>query len=108
MAATPTGHTARGVVAAAVLAAGLSACASAPPTDAVYVEAAPPALRTEVVVPSPGPGWVWVPGWWNWGGTDYVWVDGGWQHPPRAQARWVATTWNRSRRGWYRVDGHWR
>ena len=95
-------------VAAAVLAAGLGACASAPPTDAVYYEAAPPSMRTETVITSPGPGYVWVPGWWNWGGTSYVWVDGSWQQPPRPGSRWVSPVYRRTSRGWYRVDGRWR
>jgi hypothetical protein len=96
------------LAAAAVLAAGLSACASAPPPDAVYVETAPPAMRAETSVVSPGPGYVWVPGWWNWSGGDYVWVTGVWLQPPRPATRWVAPVWRQTSRGWYRVDGHWR
>jgi hypothetical protein len=98
-----------GFVGAAALAAGLSACASAPPPDAVYVETAPPPpMRTEKTVPTPGPGFIWVPGSWNWGGTTYVWVGGGWEQPPRPAARWVAPRWRHTSRGWYRVDGYWR
>lgn len=92
---------------AAVLAATLTACASAPP-DAVYVRTGPPALRTEVIVPSPGPHYAWVPGYWSWGGSEYVWVGGTWQNPPHAKAAWVAPRWNHTSRGWYVVNGHWR
>jgi hypothetical protein len=101
-------------IAPAVLAVELlvlgGACVSAPPPppDVVYVETAPPALRSEVIVTAPGPGYVWVPGSWTWGGAEYTWTGGSWQQPPRADAHWVAPAWNRTSRGWYRVDGHWR
>jgi hypothetical protein len=85
----------------------LPACASAPPPDAVYVSEAPPALPSETVVVSPGPDFVWVPGWWNWD-RQYVWVAGSWQNPPRARAVWVAPSWRRTSRGWYRVNGFWK
>jgi len=95
---------------AALLAAALvvlPACASAPPPpDAVYVSEAPPALQSQVVVASPGPDFVWVPGWWNWD-RQYVWVAGSWQRPPRARAVWVSPKWRRTSRGWYRINGYW-
>lgn len=93
---------------AAIVAATLTACASAPPDNVVYVPNGPPALRTEVAVVSPGPGYAWVPGYWNWGGSDYVWVAGTWQNPPQPKAAWVAPTWKHTSRGWYVVNGHWR
>jgi hypothetical protein len=100
----------RGLAAAAALAIA-AACATAPPPppDAVYVETAPPAMQTEVVPVSPGPGYVWVGGYWNWGPSrSYVWVPGAWQRPPHANAHWVRHEWRHAKRGWYRVDGHWR
>ena len=99
---------AAGAVVVVVLVFGLGACASAPPPDAVYVEAAPPPRQQETVVISPGPGYVWVPGWWNWSGTKYVWVPGVWLQPPPPATRWVAPRWRHTSRGWYRVDGRWR
>ncbi len=97
-------------VAAAALALGVTACVSTPPppADAVYVQIAPPALRSEMIVTSPGPGYVWVPGSWTWGGAEYVWAGGSWQRPPRDGSHWVVPAWHHTRRGWYRVDGHWR
>src|SRR5262245_17876735 len=56
-------------------------CASQPPPDTVYVADGPPAMQIEVVAVSPGPDFVWVPGWWNYDRT-YVWVAGSWQRPP--------------------------
>lgn len=96
------------VLAAAILAATLTACATAPPDGVVYVQTGPPAMRTEVVAVSPGPGYAWVPGYWNWGGSEYAWVAGTWQNPPHAKAAWVAPHWKHTSRGWYVVNGHWR
>jgi hypothetical protein len=46
-----------------------------PSREVVIVETAPPPLRTEIV-PAPRVGYVWAPGYWNWDGSRYVWVDG--------------------------------
>ena len=96
------------ILSAAILAATLTACASAPPDGVVYVHNGPPALRTEVAFVSPGPGYAWVPGYWNWGGSEYVWVAGTWQNPPHPKTAWVAPTLKHTSRGWYVVNGHWR
>lgn len=48
---------------------------SPPSSNVVIVETAPPPLRTEIV-PAPREGYVWAPGYWNWDGTAYGWVDG--------------------------------
>jgi len=49
--------------------------ASAPSFAAIEVNIAPPAPRHEVV-PAARPGYEWAPGYWNWNGHRYVWVDG--------------------------------
>jgi hypothetical protein len=62
-----------------------------------------------VGVAAPGPGYVWVPGCYDWrpvGG--YAWVPGRWALPPYAGAVWVGPRW-----GWYGhhrnfVHGYWR
>jgi len=103
-----SGFAAGRVLALAVLGAALVSCASAPPPNAVYVETAPPAVRVEAAIVSPGPGYVWVPGYWNWGGSAYIWTPGVWHLPPQPHVKWVAPQWRHVKRGWYRVDGHWR
>lgn len=74
------------------------------------VNLAPPVLRTERVIVRPGPGYVWVPGFWEWRPVvhNYVWVDGRWSRPPRARAVWVAPRWERHGRHRYFVSGYWR
>ena len=65
-------------------------------------------MQTEVVGVAPGPGSVWIGGYWNWAAPNYIWVPGTWQTPPHEHAVWVAPEWRHESRGWWRVDGHWR
>ncbi len=57
----------------------------------VIVSGAPPPAPpyTEVIVASPGPGFVWITGAWVWGGNRWVWEGGRWERPPRPGAVWV-------------------
>ena len=75
---------------------------------AVLVQVAPPAPLMERVLPSPGPGYVWTPGYHRWDGHRYIWVPGRWQLPPRPRARWARAHWVRRHGGWVLVEGHWR
>jgi hypothetical protein len=92
----------------AILLTAITACASAAPRGRVYVRVAPPAPIVETRVVSPGPGVVWVPGFYRWERGAYAWVPGRWERPPRAAAVWVPARWVHNRRGWFVVDGHWR
>ena len=87
---------------------GLAACYPAPPPGAVFVSVRPPVYREEVVGVAPGPGFVWVAGYWEWGGAAYAWVPGRWVARPYARAVWVRGHWHGSRHGWYWVPGRWR
>ncbi len=73
----------------------------------VYVTPSPPPVA-QSVVPSPGPGYVWQPGFWAWNGTAWVWVAGHWVVPPHPQAVWVAPGWVQRPQGWYWQQGYWR
>ncbi|MBZ5557647.1 MAG: hypothetical protein LAO77_10280 [Acidobacteriia bacterium] len=83
-----------------------SACAA--PRGRMYVVVAPPPPIVEARVVAPGPGYIWVAGYHRWDGRAYVWMPGAWARPPRPRARWVPAHWERERRGWYFVEGHWR
>src|SRR4029078_5446062 len=61
---------------AAAAAATMSAASAAP---VIGVRFAPPPPRHEVV-PADRPGYVWVPGYWDWQGHKHVWMKGHWQH----------------------------
>jgi hypothetical protein len=85
----------------AVLAAGMLGATAMPLTTAaadIYVNKAPPPPRRERI-PAARRGYVWSPGYWNWQGKRYVWING---------------SWVRERRGhtyrpheWVERDGRW-
>lgn len=56
----------------------------------VVVSQAPPLPEVESMNAAPGPGYVWVPGEWDWRGQ-WVWQHGRWALPPRAGAIWVSS-----------------
>jgi len=76
--------------------------------ERVYVRVGPPAPVVEARVVAPGPGYVWVPGYYAWNGGAYFWTPGRYVMPPRPRAVWVAPHWQQERRGWFFVEGHWR
>lgn len=98
------------LLAALILAAGVvSGCYSAYDTHAseMYADQPPPPPYAESVGPAPGPGWVYVPGYWTWTGRRYVWVDGNWRRPPRQGHIWVSGAWV-AHSGRYRyLPGRW-
>jgi hypothetical protein len=73
-----------------------------------FVQREPPPPRREVIVASPGPGYVWVAGHWSWRSNDYVWEPGTWVIIQTGYHRWEPGRWRHDRRGWYWVEGHWR
>ena len=77
------------------------------PAPQTVVADGPPAPQVEPVVVAPGPGFVWIPGAWEWHGR-WVWVGGYWATPPHPAAIWVEGYWVRGPYGWRRVQGHWR
>jgi hypothetical protein len=42
------------------------------------------------------------------GGTDYIWVGGGWHRPPHGGAAWRVPRWRHTERGWSMEHGGWR
>lgn len=81
----------------------------APPTTVVETDMAPPAAPNETVVVSPGPGYVWINGDWQWNGVGWVWTAGRWVYPPWPGAVWIHGYWYRGPfGGWRHVHGHWR
>jgi hypothetical protein len=53
------------------------------------VKEAPPALRVEVMTARPSAAHVWVPGFWTWESSRYVWTASVWMLPPAPAAVWV-------------------
>lgn len=102
----------RPMIAAALLALGSMAavaCAPAPPPGrVVVVDRAPPPEHRENWGPAPHPGYVWVNGYWGWGGEDFHWVPGYWTVPPRSYRAYVPAKWEKHHGSWYLRPGHWR
>ena len=59
----------------------------------VSVGFAPPPLRVYAQPPVPGPGYLWMPGYWAWSGTAYYWVPGAWILPPKLGLLWTPPWW---------------
>lgn len=73
-----------------------------------YVQVAPPPRRVEYVTARPGPGFVWIDGFWLHEYNRYSWVPGHWERTPRGKKHWKSGRWRRHDRGWYWVPGYWR
>ena len=105
--------TRRGLFGALTVAAGTAVVAGpafAQLTAEIYVPAAPPPPRVEVVPVLP-PDRVeverWLPGHWRWDGHEHVWVEGRYVARPQPRAEWIPGRWEQRPRGWVYVEGHW-
>jgi hypothetical protein len=76
------------LLAVLLLAAGIASAVDL--SIGVRIGAPPPPRAVAVVPTSPGPGFVWVEGYWYPVGGHYRWHSGYWTRPPYAGARWVA------------------
>ncbi|MGA2690771.1 MAG: hypothetical protein ABSF76_00265 [Opitutaceae bacterium] len=76
----------------------------------INLEAPPPPPRREVIIGvSPGPGFVWIGGYWDGGPGHYAWVGGRWASPPHGHGRWNPPHWDKGRDGHYhQTKGEWR
>ena len=73
----------------------------------VIVRQTPPPPIEEVIPRSPGPRYVWVPGYWIWQDR-WLWQSGQWEAPPRERAAYQPGRWVEDRRGeWFWEPGHW-
>ncbi|MBV8847057.1 MAG: YXWGXW repeat-containing protein [Bryobacterales bacterium] len=73
-----------------------------------YAPIAPPPPRIETFGPAPGPGFVWIDGYWGYRNGGYAWVPGRWERPPRRGSVWVSGGWERRGDRWGYRPGHWR
>lgn len=77
------------------------------PAQTVVVTQAPPAPQQEPVLEQPSPKHVWIPGYWTYRDTHYVWISGRWELPPREGAVWVAPRWEREGNAYRYYEGYW-
>jgi len=58
------------------------------PATVVVPPSPAPAPPVEVIPVSPGPDYLWTPGWWSWNGGAWIWFGGYWGHPTRPGHVW--------------------
>src|SRR5579862_3500028 len=92
----------------AVIAAALTAASCGPGYVGIYARTAPPPIRVETYGPAPGPGYVWLNGYWSYRDNNYSWVSGRWEHPPRGRRRWEDGRWERRGDRYQWREGRWR
>ena len=71
----------------------LVASASSSAAVFVSVSVAPPPLPVYEQPIMPGPGYIWVPGYWAWGPAGFYWVPGTWVLAPYVGALWTPGYW---------------
>jgi hypothetical protein len=96
------------LIGAMSMAAILAACGGGYYSGGYVRYGPPPPPRYGVVGYAPGPGYVWCDGYWDRRGSQWGWVAGTWQRPPRPRAAWVAGSWREERGGWRFRRGYWR
>ncbi|MCX5682720.1 MAG: YXWGXW repeat-containing protein [Planctomycetota bacterium] len=78
-----------------------------PQPEYVIVREAPPAVIVERRPPPPNQGLVWIDGFWEWNGRQYVWEPGHWAAPPRGGVIWIAPRYERHEQGYRYMPGRW-
>ncbi len=96
---------------ASFAAAGLIAATVAAPAAhaqiGLYIGTPPPPIRYEARPPIPGPGYVWVDGFYEPFNGGYRWHPGYWNRPPYAGAYWVHPHYDHYQEGWHLHEGYW-
>jgi len=91
------------VLALAVLGASTTASAAV----VVSVAIAPPALPVYAQPICPGPGYIWIPGYWAYGPVGYYWVPGTWVIAPYVGALWTPGYWGWASGAYVWHAGYW-
>jgi hypothetical protein len=85
----------------------LSAAAGAAVDIGISINVAPPELPVYEQPPIPAPGYLWSPGYWAWGDTDYYWVPGTWVQAPQPGYLWTPGYWGWSNGAYLWNGGYW-
>jgi len=72
------------------------------------MDEAPPPAQADIITATPGPGYVWVGGYWGFSWGHYVWIRGHWERPERLHAHWVQPRWEYHDGKYLFVKGYWR
>ncbi len=71
------------------------------------VSVRPPEPRVEHYGAAPYPEAVWIEGYWQHRGGEWVWLPGHWERRPKPHAHWVPGRWEPRGAGWVWIKGHW-
>ena len=97
------------IASASVMLFASAGCAAHAGYYSGYVSVPPPPPRREVIGVAPGPGFLWIDGYYGWrSGGGYYWVPGRWERPPRPHAHWAPGRWEKTHHGYAWHDGRWR
>jgi len=73
----------------------------------ISVRIGPPPLPVYAQPICPGPGFLWVPGYWAYGPDGYFWVPGTWIEPPEVGLLWTPGYWAWVDDAYVWHDGYW-
>lgn len=73
----------------------------------VSVRVGPPELPVYAQPSCPGPGFLWVPGYWAYGPEGYFWVPGTWVEPPEVGLLWTPGYWGWEEDAYVWHAGYW-
>jgi hypothetical protein len=73
----------------------------------ISVNIAPPVLPVVEQPPAPVEGYIWTPGYWGWGVSDYYWVPGAWVAPPAVGLLWTPPWWGWNNGAYVFNEGYW-
>jgi hypothetical protein len=68
----------------------------------------PPYVASDAVTAAPNGGAVWIPGYYDWNGLQYVWIAGYWAVPPVGFRVFVPGGWIFRGGGYYYRRPYWR
>jgi hypothetical protein len=75
--------------------------------DFLSASVAPPPVPVEVQPSCPGPGYIWMPGYWLYGEYGYAWVPGQWVYAPSPGMLWTPGYWGLSAGVYIWHAGYW-
>jgi hypothetical protein len=73
----------------------------------ISVRIGPPVLPIYFQPICPGPGYIWVPGYWAYGPDGYFWVPGTWVFPPEEGLLWTPGYWDWDDSFYIWHEGYW-
>ena len=73
----------------------------------LFVSFGPPPIPVYEQPICPGDGYIWVPGYWAWDGSEYYWVPGTWVLAPEVGFFWTPGYWEWGLSGFFFHEGYW-